>query len=133
MQLDRRVRILELRVAIEHLESNRFPSTEESQLLNQKREELETINPTSPPFPAGGDVDLRCTRAEIEEDLAKAIKKAQPRLDQIARETNPLRKEMLEHDEKVAWLRSVENRLARWDQLAKWMEFKSAQEAKRGQ
>ncbi len=132
MQIDKRVRIMELRTAIEYLEGNRFPSDEETALLTQKREELSTINPVSPPFPEGGDVDLRCTRADIEEDLAKAIRKAQPRLDQIAREENPMRKAMLEHDEKIVWLRSVENRLARWDQLQVWMKFKGEQEAKRG-
>jgi hypothetical protein len=133
MQLDKRVRILELRVAIEFLEGNKFPSPEESALLIQKRQELDNINPQSPPFPEGGDVDLRCSRQEVEEDVARLTIKAKDRLAQIERETVPARKAVLEHDPLVVRLRAAENRLARFNQLQVWQLWKGEQEAKRGQ
>jgi hypothetical protein len=133
MELSKRVRIVELRTAIEFLEGNKFPSPEESDLLTLKRQELTTLNPQSPPFPEGGDVDLRCSRQEVEEDVERLTIKAKDRLAQIERETVPARKALLEHDPLVVRLRAAEHRLARFNQLAVWMAFKSEQEAKRGQ
>lgn len=129
MKLDKRVRVIELMAAINHLKKNpMLMSPEEVVLLESKEQELQTLRPTPPPYPEGGDVDLRCSRSSIEEDVTRLTKKAQQRLDQIERETDPARKARLEFDPIIVRLRAAQNRLSRFDQLQTWQVWRGQQE-----
>jgi hypothetical protein len=132
MQLAHRVRVLELQSAISYLKKNpMLMSDAEIELLAVKQAELDNLKPTPPPFPEGGDVDLRCPKAEIEEDVTRLRLKAKQLLDQLSRETDPARIARLEFEKPIQRLRAAENRLARKEQLLAWELWKGQQAEKR--
>jgi hypothetical protein len=131
MKIEKRLQVIALQSQINELSSSRFPTAEEATLLSKKVAELEAIRPTPPEYPAR-NVDLGCQRSEIEEDIERRTRKAQPILDQIARETDPARKAVLEFHERVALLRESQDRLRRWDLVRAYNIWRGEQQENHG-
>jgi hypothetical protein len=129
MELKKRIRVVELQAAINSLTGNSL-NEEESALLTEKRAELEALRPTPPPYPRN-EIDLRCSRESIAEDLQRLLNKPEAKrlLAQIEKETDADRKAMLEFEPIITRVRAAQDRLDRKNQMDAYGLWRANQEA----
>jgi hypothetical protein len=134
--LEKSIRILELKTAINHLKGRLFPSDEEIELLKVKTQALEEINPVGPPEPSNitdlGGVTVADLDADIEQGERRCAAKSILKL--LADPTTPKeRRARLLFDPDYIFLEHAQDRRKRFDmmQTRKAWESDQAEKARR--
>jgi len=120
LKLQKRIRFIELRAAIDALRNDGFAPAEELEMRAQKVAELEKLCPTPPPYPRTAN-DLSVTRESLVDDIERYKRKAEPILAQLERETDEGRIALLKfQSDQYARYANAVDRLERWEMLRVW-------------
>jgi hypothetical protein len=117
MELRKSLRVGELRLSIDRLRSNYFPSPLELEVLKEKEAELETLMPTGPEPPRCTNDLHSCTREQLVSDVERLQRKAEPVLRILNDPEQPeQRKNALKFENSFIRYENAVDRLTRFDQ-----------------